>query len=411
MSGAVIQVEDVGKRYAIGERGYRTLRESLSSVVRRGAGDGKPEALWALRDVSFEVERGEVVGIVGLNGAGKTTLLKILSRITFPTTGVSRTRGRVGALLEVGTGFHPELTGRENVFLNAAVLGMTRQETRARLDDIVEFAGLEEFLDTPLKRYSTGMYLRLAFAVAAHVEPDIVIVDEVLAVGDFQFREKCLGRMSDLGREGRTVIFVSHDSGVVHQLCSRALWIDDGTLREDGPTAQVLDGYLRSSVQGGALATFVPSASKPVSLRSVAIVGAAGEVLESPRRGEPFSLRVRFATERPVLGLDIAVSIQTVSGVPVLDEVLSDTAAIGEPAKAAGEWEAVFAVPPVLSPGSYLAGVWLGTGAESFFTIREALSFQILPGLDDRPHAAERQRVLTAPHGWHVTSAPADDRP
>ena len=410
MSRTVIQVEGAGKRYAVGERGYRTLRESLASLARPRRNGSAPHERWALRDVTFEVDHGEVVGVVGLNGAGKTTLLKILSRITFPTTGVSRTRGRVGALLEVGTGFHPELTGRENIFLNAAVLGMTRQETRNRLEEIVDFSGLEEFLDTPLKRYSTGMYLRLAFAVAAHVEPDIVIVDEVLAVGDFQFREKCLGRMSDLGREGRTVIFVSHDSGIVHQLCSRALWIDDGLLREDGPTSEVLDAYLRSSVQRGALATFAPAAEKDVRLRSVAVVGPSGAILEAPRRGEPFSLRVRFATERPVLGLDVAVSMQTASGVPVLDEVLSDTSAIGEAATAAGEWEATFAVPPVLSAGAYLAGVWLGTAAEIFFTMREALSFEVLPALDDRPLAAERQRVLTAPSGWRVARA-AEERP
>ncbi len=409
MGRAVIQVEGAGKRYAVGERGYRTLRESLASLARRGGDDGTPRERWALRDVSFEVEHGEVVGVVGLNGAGKTTLLKILSRITFPTTGVSRTRGRVGALLEVGTGFHPELTGRENVFLNAAVLGMSRRETWSRLDDIVEFAGLEEFLDTPLKRYSTGMYLRLAFAVAAHVEPDIVIIDEVLAVGDFQFREKCLGRMSDLGREGRTVIFVSHDSGIVNQLCSRALWIDDGTLRADGPTPNVLDAYLRSSVQRGAIATFDDAdRRRDVELHSVAIVGPSGEVLDSPRRDEPFSLRVRFATERPMLGLDVAVSIQTASGMPLLDEVLSDTAAIGEPATTAGVWDAVFDVPAVLSPGAYLVGVWLGTSGESFFTLREALSFQVLPSLSDRPHASVRQRVLTAPSGWRVTRAFAD---
>ena len=409
MSGVAIQVASVGKRYTIGERGYLTLRDALASLARGRRPDRNE--IWALRDVSFEVEEGEIVGIVGLNGAGKTTLLKILSRITFPTTGISRTRGRVGALLEVGTGFHPELTGRENVFLNAAVLGMKRRETRSRLDDIVEFAGLEQFIDTPLKRYSTGMYLRLAFSVAAHVEPDIVIVDEVLAVGDFQFREKCLGRMSELGQAGRTVLFVSHDSGVVNQLCSRALWIDGGRLRQDGPTSAVLDAYLRDSVQVGGIAEFTSESSKPVQLRSIALVGPAGSPLIAPRRDEPFSLQVRFATQRRVFGLDVAVSIQTRAGVPVLDEVLSDTAAIGQAADGPGEWNVRFEVPPVLSSGEYFVGAWLGTASESFFLSREALGFRLLPGLGDRPRAVERSRVLTAPTGWTVTRAKGGDRP
>jgi ABC-type polysaccharide/polyol phosphate transport system ATPase subunit len=403
MSRPAIQTHSVSKRYTIGERGYLTLRDSLAALARRRRADRNE--IWALRDVSFEIDEGEVVGVVGLNGAGKTTLLKILSRITFPTSGVSRTRGRVGALLEVGTGFHPELTGRENVFLNAAVLGMKRREVRSRLDDIVEFAGLEQFIDTPLKRYSTGMYLRLAFSVAAHVEPDIVIIDEVLAVGDFQFREKCLGRMGELGRAGRTVLFVSHDSGVVNQLCSRALWIDHGHLRDDGPTSHVLDAYLRDSVQVGAIAEFATESSKPVRLRSIALVGATGAPLTAPRRDEPFSLQVRFATRSRVFGLDVAVSIQTRDGVPVLDEVLSDTAAIGEAADGAGEWEARFQVPPVLSSGEYFVGAWLGTASENFFRNREALAFRLLPGLDDRPRAVERSRVLTAPTGWTIVRA------
>ena len=218
--------------------------------------------MWALRDVDFEIEEGDVVGIVGRNGAGKTTLLKVLARIVRPTTGVVRMRGRVGALLEVGTGFHPELTGRENVFLNGVVLGMSRREIDRRFDDIVEFAGVERFLDTPLKRYSSGMYLRLAFAVAAHIDPDILVVDEVLAVGDAEFQRRCLGRMSEFGREGRTVVFVSHDTGAVGQLCRRAIWLEHGKVRDDGSVESVLAAYLRDVVSETAVAR-----SKPVGER------------------------------------------------------------------------------------------------------------------------------------------------
>jgi len=229
-----IQLDSVAKRYRIGRYpgAYLTLRETLAARTRRGEDEAR--VAWALRDVSFAIAEGEAVGIIGANGAGKSTLLRILARITQPTSGVSRTRGRVGSLLEVGTGFHPELSGRENVFLNGAILGMTRRELRARFDEIVAFAGVERFLDTPLKRYSTGMRLRLAFAVAAHVDPEIMLVDEVLAVGDARFRERCLGKMRELGREGRTVLFVSHDLGAVTRLCSRAIWLEAASSARTG---------------------------------------------------------------------------------------------------------------------------------------------------------------------------------
>ena len=200
---------------------------------------------WALTDVSFEIRAGESVGIIGPNGAGKSTLLKILSRIVTPTRGQAEIRGRLGALLEVGTGFHQELTGRENVFLNGSILGMSRAETAAKLDSIVEFAGVEPFLDTPVKRYSSGMYLRLAFAVAAHVEPDIMIVDEVLAVGDAEFQKRCIAKVQSLADDGRTVLFVSHQVSLVRTLCSRLIRIEAGTVKADGPTEEVLEGYLR----------------------------------------------------------------------------------------------------------------------------------------------------------------------
>lgn len=249
MSDVAIRVQSVGKLYNIGEKrgGYQTLRESFSSAFRsRRNGHSNSQAartFWALKDVSFDVGRGEIVGVIGRNGAGKSTLLKILSRITDPTEGEIEISGRVGSLLEVGTGFHPELTGRENIFLNGAILGMKRAEIAARFDEIIAFAGTEKFLDTPVKYYSSGMYMRLAFAIAAHLEPEILIVDEVLAVGDAEFQKKCLGKMGDISRAGRTVLFVSHNMAAVKVLCSRAILLNAGVIVSSGHVADVIEEY------------------------------------------------------------------------------------------------------------------------------------------------------------------------
>jgi ABC-type polysaccharide/polyol phosphate transport system ATPase subunit len=250
---AVISVGRLGKKYRLGAlRGLSpTLRDQLTqwarSPWRRGTSAG--EEFWALRDVSFEVEAGQVLGVVGPNGAGKSTLLKVLSAITEPTEGEARIRGRVASLLEVGVGFHPELSGRENVYLNGAILGMSRADIRQRFDEIVEFAGVQAFVETPVKRYSSGMYLRLAFAVAAHLEPDVLLVDEVLAVGDAAFQRKCLGKMESVAREGRTVLLVSHSMDAISRLCSRALWLDRGRVRELGDTAEIVGRYLADGLE------------------------------------------------------------------------------------------------------------------------------------------------------------------
>jgi lipopolysaccharide transport system ATP-binding protein len=255
MSEIAIRVEGLSKRYRIGgaqgHYRYGSLRDSLASVVRaplnriRGNnGDKTDRFIWALKDVSFEVQRGEVLGIIGRNGAGKSTLLKILSRITRPTNGNVQLWGRVGSLLEVGTGFHPELSGRENIFLNGAVLGMKRGEIESKFDEIVDFAEIQQFLDTPVKHYSSGMYMRLAFAVAAHLEPEILLVDEVLAVGDTQFQKKCLGKMQEVAKEGRTVLFVSHNLGAIQNMCKRCLLIDFGALIYNGNPKTTIDNYI-----------------------------------------------------------------------------------------------------------------------------------------------------------------------
>src|SRR5438093_1728141 len=257
MSDVAIRVENLGTLYSIGRRErYRALRDTLTDAMyapfrglrsilggKLAEGKSPAETFWALDDVSFEVKHGEVIGIIGRNGAGKSTLLKVLSRITEPTKGYAEVRGRVGSLLEVGAGFHPELTGRENIFLNGAILGMMKAETERKFDEIVAFGDVEKFIDTRVKHYSSGMYLRLAFAVAAHLEPEILLVDEVLAVGDAAFQKKCLRKMGTVAKEGRTVLFVSHNIGAVQGLCSRACWLDEGQLRMNGFTTDVTRSY------------------------------------------------------------------------------------------------------------------------------------------------------------------------
>src|SRR5271154_4727725 len=254
MTESVIHVEGLGKRYRVGERErYFALRDVLSRALlapfRRNGARHPVDYLWALRDASLDVKQGEVVGLIGRNGAGKTTLLKLLVRITRPTAGFAEIHGRVGSLLEVGTGFHPELTGRENVYLSGAILGMKRAEIVKKFGEIVAFAEVERFIDTPLKHFSTGMQMRLAFAVAAHLEPEILLVDEVLAVGDLEFQRKCLGKMQEVSRSGRTIVFVSHQMNQIRRLCERVLWIDAGQIRESGPTGQVAAKYESASLQ------------------------------------------------------------------------------------------------------------------------------------------------------------------
>ncbi len=253
MNNAVIHGEGLGKKYRRGLQVDAGLRHSLEAFLRSPVASlrrKKDEMFWALKDVSLEVKEGEVLGLIGRNGAGKTTLLKILSRITRPTEGWAEIHGRVGSLLEVGTGFHPELTGRENTFLSGAILGMSKAEIERKFDEIVAFAELEKFIDTPVKHYSSGMYVRLAFAVAAHLEPEILLVDEVLAVGDINFQKKCLGKMGDVARAGRTVVLVSHQLNQIRRLCHRVIWIDDGHIRQNGPTHEVTSAYESAMARG-----------------------------------------------------------------------------------------------------------------------------------------------------------------
>jgi len=326
----IIKVQDLGKRYQIGarEEAYETLREAIVGVVRsplqrfarnRSAAD----VLWALRDVSFEVEPGEVVGIIGRNGAGKSTLLKILSRITKPTSGGVDLYGRVGSLLEVGTGFHPELTGRENIYLNGAILGMPRAEIRRKFDEIVEFAEIDKFLDTPVKRYSSGMYVRLAFAVAAHLEPEILIVDEVLAVGDASFQKKCLGKMGQVAKQGRTVLFVSHNMPAVKSLCGRAILLSAGRISQDGSVNEVVNSYLTADSDEIARTGIIPDdaprlyGTDEAKLRSVHLTDLDGNDVSQLYLGQPCRLVMNFEVFKELLDACIEVGIIAMDGTHV----------------------------------------------------------------------------------------------
>jgi lipopolysaccharide transport system ATP-binding protein len=306
MTETVIHVEGLGKRYRVGERErYFALRDVITRALRapfeRNGARRPVDYLWALRDVFLDVKQGEVVGLIGRNGAGKTTLLKLLSRITRPTAGFAELRGRVGSLLEVGTGFHPELTGRENIYLSGAILGMRKREIERKKDAIVAFAEVERFLDTPLKHYSTGMQMRLAFAVAAHLEPEILLVDEVLAVGDIEFQKKCLGKMQGISKSGRTIVFVSHQMNQIRRLCERVIWIDSGQLRLDGSASSVLGAYEESTITSPTVTSNAGRGTRFVSW----------EVLE-PRGDSPYTATT--GTGKVTLKVALEVSDPIVRG-------------------------------------------------------------------------------------------------
>jgi lipopolysaccharide transport system ATP-binding protein len=343
MSNVAIQAEDLGKRYRLGQFvSYRTLRESLTNVFvapfrrhREESESGARGYIWALKNVSFQVPEGEVLGIIGRNGAGKTTLLKILTRVTTPTEGLARIRGRVGALLEVGTGFHPELTGRENVYLNGAILGMKKNEIKRKFDEIVAFSGVEQFIDTPLKRYSSGMQVRLAFAVAAHLEPDVLLIDEVLAVGDYEFQQKCLGKMKEAGKQGRTVLVVSHQLNNIASLCSRTILLDKGKIVMDGETSRVLEHYVSSSRQKAGEMVWEDPRTAPgnekVRLHAVRIVNADGKVTGDLDINQEFALKVSYWNmaegKTPIVTAYVNGSIGEtvfVSSTGISEHVLSD---------------------------------------------------------------------------------------
>jgi ABC-type polysaccharide/polyol phosphate transport system ATPase subunit len=391
-----IEFDQVSKRYRLGHR--TTLREALTAAATRPfRGASRRDELWSLRDVSFAVGDGEALGIVGRNGAGKSTVLKILAAITAPTSGTSRTRGRVAPLLEVGTGFHPELTGRENVYLNGAVLGMSRRDITRRFAEIVEFSGVERFLDTPVKRYSSGMYLRLAFSVAAHLEPDILVVDEILAVGDAEFQRRCLGRMHEAEAEGRTLVFVSHDLDSLARLCPRSVWLDGGRLRQAGPTPEVVRGYLADGLVAGVTGRALRGG--PVTVHHVGVRTDAAPSAPVLMREDPLVIEVDLDVAEEVPGLDLAVYLSDARSVRILDEVLSDE---GPGRLHRGRQRVRLSVPPMLNVGDFTVGLWVGSAHEELLDEPAAATFSLHGHDRGRP-----DRVVVAGLPFTVEPLPA----
>lgn len=413
MSDVVIRAENIGKRYRIGgpAEPYGTLRDTLVAAaaaplraLRSGGRRGRRE-FWALRDVSFEVRQGEVLGIIGRNGAGKSTLLKILSRITEPTTGRIRIRGRIGSLLEVGTGFHHELSGRENIYLNGAILGMRKAEIDRKFAEIVDFAEIEQFLDTPVKRYSSGMYMRLAFSVAAHLDPEILIVDEVLAVGDAAFQRKCLGKIGDVARQGRTVLFVSHSIGALRNLCHRGMWLQSGQVQMTGPIIAVTGDYLNSTFR---------ATSSALDLRDAARSDSTGEQLELKslevnegrpiRHGDPLVIRLEYHAYRRLDGVAFGIGFSTIEGTRLMS-LDSDLSGQSYTVERSGRGVVEMRLDALLlQPGRYVLDVGARSGGDTALDYRPAcMHLEVVPGSDTPGFMIRKDGGVRMPARWSLT--------
>jgi len=410
VSRLAIRVENVSKQFQIGvaRNRYRTLREHIADALtfrRRGPGG---ETIWGLKDVSFEVAAGEVMGIIGANGAGKSTLLKILSRITTPTTGYAELHGRVGSLLEVGTGFHPELTGRENVYLNGAILGMRKSDIERKADDIIAFAETGKFIDTPVKHYSSGMYMRLAFAVAAHLEPEILIVDEVLAVGDLNFQNKCLGKMHDVASQGRTVLFVSHNMGAIANLCTSALWLAGGQVVSRGPVSDTVAAYIQSVSRPRAddASTWRHKGSGEATFIDARMLDANGEPRETFAMGESVVVGFDMDFSRSFSSLHMSVDVKRAeTGLPVLHLLNHDSGPACERLPD-GKHRLTVEIPScMLYPGSYTVSLFAGVPGTTLDHVENVLSFSMV-------HSGESKRtslfypqlgVFHSPSVWRAT--------
>ena len=417
MRELVVRADGIGKQYSLGEMraSYGLLSEALGARLRgRGKQPPRRSDFWALREVSFEVPQGQTFGIIGHNGAGKSTLLKIIARVTPPTTGEMHLRGRVGTLLEVGTGFHPELTGRENIYLNGAVLGMQRSEIARKFDEIVSFAEVEKFIDTPVKRYSSGMYLRLAFAVAAHLEPEILIVDEVLAVGDLAFQKKCLGRMDAVASEGRTVLFVSHNLAAVSTLCERAMLLSRGTKMTEGPASDVIESYVRSlrrETGVGLRERTDRQGTGAFRFTEAALVTDDGVVIDSPASGQDFSFALQYETvgNKPLHNVSVAIGVMTVLGQLIL-HLYSRTAGVMF-REVPGRGEIRCRVPRCPLPaGQYGVTLWAELGGEPLDWVDRAFELTVHEGDfygSGQPQLASHPAVLVD-HEWSIATTPED---
>jgi len=404
-----IRVENLGKLYRIGEREpYKTLRDSLARSFRRwrhlGSSEKRDQYMWALKGVSFKVSKGEVVGIIGTNGAGKSTLLKILSRITEPTEGYAEVFGRVGSLLEIGTGFHPELTGRDNVYLSGAILGMKKREIKDKFNDIVAFAEIEKFINTPVKYYSSGMYVRLAFAVAAHLEPEILLVDEVLAVGDAAFQKKCLGKMSEVAREGRTVLFVSHNMGAVGRLCRRGFVLDQGRIAFSGGIAETIEQYVEGTMKSGAELHFEPDENKRIQIRTVRLLDHLGRTTSELDRECPLSILIEYEVRQRTAGAHVGVMLDRLDGTPVCHAGDIDQAPDGILDREPGFYRTIVEFPGgLLNASSYQIRIGIAKYGGDIYDYCEGITFRLLDhGSFASMGAGGQQRlgVLAIPLTW-----------
>jgi len=417
-----IQTEHLGKLYRIGiHPRYLAMRDTIANLVyapvrlprlllrgRRDARPDEPKTIWALRDVNLELRHGEVMGLIGSNGSGKSTLLKVLSRITEPTEGTAVLRGRVGSLLEVGTGFHPELTGRENVYLNGAILGMRRDEIRRRFDEIVEFADMTRFIDTPVKRYSSGMQVRLAFGVAAHLDTEILLVDEVLAVGDAAFQRKCLGKINEVTAAGRTAIFVSHNMSSIRQLCPTCLWLDNGTIRMTGKSPEVIESYLAvANATADQVETVFPELpNTDFQVRSVRLVDTEGRPRQNFEVSETPVIEIDCEVRKTIPGLFGYIRFRAADGIDVLEGDSFDLG--GNPLEhlTPGRHVLQVQIPPyTLGHGAYAVYLKFGTPFEGGGgRIHAPLDVAMLH-LDDLSSRKGNNRIgyLSTRLGWHVT--------
>ena len=422
-----ISVKNISKQYKIGAAQQKfkygmfrdVIMDTLTTPVRlyralRGQGmrgTSGISMIWALDDVSFDLEEGKVLGIVGRNGAGKSTLLKILSRVTEPTKGTVTVRGRVGSLLEVGTGFHPELTGRENIYMNGAILGMKRAEIDSKFDEIVDFSEVSQFIDTPVKRYSSGMYLRLAFAVAAHLEPEILVVDEVLAVGDADFQRKCLGKMGDVAQQGRTVLFVSHNMSAILRLTEEAIVLKKGQLIKRAPTHEAVDFYLSSGMAESGQRVWdadeIPAASEPFRPVAIRIKDRSGNVINTIRSTEPVTVEWEYQINAPITGLRVGMYLSTMRGEYVFTTFDTDDAKQYEQfgARQAGRYISRCEIPAdFFNEGRYSLGVNASTfGVKRYFMDENALSFNVdISGAPGMQWAEVRQGPVRPRLNWKI---------
>ena len=418
MSKVVIKVENVGKQYRLGQVGTGTISHDLNRWwhIVRGKQDpylkigetndrsakGESDLVWAIKNVNFEVKQGEVLGIIGKNGAGKSTLLKILSRVTSPTVGDIKVKGRIASLLEVGTGFHPELTGRENIFLNGAILGMSKQEIRSKFDEIVDFSGVERYIDTPVKRYSSGMYVRLAFAVAAHLEPEILIVDEVLAVGDAEFQNKCLGKMKDVSEQGRTVLFVSHNMPAVKTLCSRAILLDKGGVVQDGSVQSVIEKYLNFSEDAEDISHIsYPISNKHLQILEAKLIDKDKKIISQPIDVyDEIYLNIKYRFTRKISKVHLTIIFVNSSGEVVHFFDRRDDAFHFASVEEGIYESTIKFVNPLLKPGKYFLTLGCGDEDEGIDDHKfHVLSYTITGTALSR---SERNGYLFLPSKWQL---------